>query len=86
MKLMKTMRRGAPRKIGGRADPPTVLASNPNVYVAGDVAGGYQFTNVAEHHAGIVLRQAIFKLKWAKPSGVADAKPGELPMGRLKRP
>jgi len=44
--------------------------SNPNVYVAGDVAGGYQFTHVAEHHAGIVLRQAIFKLKWAKPSSV----------------
>ena len=44
--------------------------TNPNVYVVGDVAGGYQFTHVAEHHAGIVLRQAIFKLWWAKPSKV----------------
>ena len=25
-------------------------------------------------------------LKWARQSGVVDAKPGELPMGRLKRP
>ena len=25
-------------------------------------------------------------LKWANRSGVVDAKPGELPMGRLKRP
>ena len=44
--------------------------ANPNVYVVGDVAGGYQFTHVAEHHAGIVLRHAIFKLWWAKPSKV----------------
>ena len=42
--------------------------TNPHVYVVGDVAGGYQFTHVAEHHAGIVLRHAIFKLWWAKPS------------------
>jgi pyruvate/2-oxoglutarate dehydrogenase complex dihydrolipoamide dehydrogenase (E3) component len=44
--------------------------TNPKVYVVGDVAGGYQFTHLAEHHAGIVLRQAIFKLWWAKPSKV----------------
>ena len=44
--------------------------TNPHVYVVGDVAGGYQFTHVAEHHAGIVLRHAIFKLWWAKPSKV----------------
>jgi pyruvate/2-oxoglutarate dehydrogenase complex dihydrolipoamide dehydrogenase (E3) component len=42
--------------------------TNPNVYVVGDVAGGYQFTHVAEHHAGIVLRHAIFRLWWARPS------------------
>ncbi|HEY8243129.1 MAG TPA: FAD-dependent oxidoreductase [Casimicrobiaceae bacterium] len=44
--------------------------TNPRIYVVGDVAGGYQFTHVAEHHAGIVLRQAIFKLFWTKPSKV----------------
>ncbi len=45
-------------------------SSNPRIFVIGDVAGGYQFTHVAEHHAGIVLRQAIFRLWWAKPSTV----------------
>ncbi|MEP7181942.1 MAG: FAD-dependent oxidoreductase, partial [Betaproteobacteria bacterium] len=29
---------------------------NRRVYVVGDVAGGHQFTHLAEHHAGIVLR------------------------------
>lgn len=42
--------------------------SNPRILVCGDVAGSYQFTHVAGHHAGIVLRQAIFRLFWVKPS------------------
>ena len=42
--------------------------TNPRIYVCGDVAGGYQFTHLAEHQAGIILRRAIFKLRWAKPS------------------
>ena len=44
--------------------------TNPDIYVIGDAAGGYQFTHVAEHHAGVVLRQAIFRMRWAKPSAV----------------
>jgi len=44
--------------------------TNPRIYAIGDVAGGYQFTHLAEHHAGIVLRHAIFKLRWTKPSPV----------------
>ncbi len=44
--------------------------SNPRIYGAGDVIGSYQFTHLAGHHAGIVLRQAIFRLFWAKPSTV----------------
>jgi pyruvate/2-oxoglutarate dehydrogenase complex dihydrolipoamide dehydrogenase (E3) component len=44
--------------------------SQPHIYVAGDAAGGLQFTHLAEHHAGIVLRHAIFHLKWTKPSRV----------------
>jgi len=44
--------------------------TNRNIYAIGDVAGGYQFTHVAEHHAGIVLRQALFRMKWAKPSRI----------------
>jgi pyruvate/2-oxoglutarate dehydrogenase complex dihydrolipoamide dehydrogenase (E3) component len=44
--------------------------TNPHIYAIGDVAGGYQFTHLAEHHAGIVLRHAIFRMKWTKPSPV----------------
>jgi pyruvate/2-oxoglutarate dehydrogenase complex dihydrolipoamide dehydrogenase (E3) component len=44
--------------------------TNPHVYVVGDVAGGAQFTHLAEHHAGIVLRHALFRLWWAKPSSI----------------
>jgi pyruvate/2-oxoglutarate dehydrogenase complex dihydrolipoamide dehydrogenase (E3) component len=44
--------------------------TNPNVYAIGDAAGGAQFTHLAEHHAGILLRRAIFRMRWAKPSPV----------------
>ncbi|MCC6193072.1 MAG: mercuric reductase [Burkholderiales bacterium] len=44
--------------------------SRRHIYVAGDAAGGAQFTHLAEHHAGIVLRHAIFHLRWTKPSSV----------------
>ncbi|MDE2229448.1 MAG: FAD-dependent oxidoreductase [Alphaproteobacteria bacterium] len=36
--------------------------SNPHIYAIGDVAGGYQFTHLAGYHAGIVLRNALFRL------------------------
>lgn len=36
--------------------------SNKNVFAIGDVAGGLQFTHVAGYHAGIVIRNALFKL------------------------
>jgi pyruvate/2-oxoglutarate dehydrogenase complex dihydrolipoamide dehydrogenase (E3) component len=44
--------------------------TNPRIFAIGDVAGGHQFTHLAEHHAGIVLRHAIFRLWWAWPSPV----------------
>src|SRR5690606_1372732 len=34
--------------------------SNPRVYAIGDVAGGPQFTHVAGHQAGLVVRSALF--------------------------
>lgn len=37
--------------------------SNARVYAIGDVAGGQQFTHLANYHAGIVIRNALFKLK-----------------------
>jgi pyruvate/2-oxoglutarate dehydrogenase complex dihydrolipoamide dehydrogenase (E3) component len=36
--------------------------SNKRVFAIGDVAGGYQFTHMANYHAGIVLRNALFRL------------------------
>jgi pyruvate/2-oxoglutarate dehydrogenase complex dihydrolipoamide dehydrogenase (E3) component len=54
----------------GRIVHEDLVTSNPRIYVIGDAAGGHQFTHVAEHHAGIVLRRAIFRMKWAKPSPV----------------
>ena len=55
----------------GRIVLDDVLATtNPRIHVVGDAAGGLQFTNFAEHQAGIVLRQTLFHLKWAKPSGI----------------
>ena len=36
--------------------------TNRNVYAAGDVAGGLQFTHVAGYHAGLIIRNALFKL------------------------
>lgn len=34
--------------------------SAPNIFAAGDVAGNYQFTHVAEYEAKLVLRNALF--------------------------
>jgi pyruvate/2-oxoglutarate dehydrogenase complex dihydrolipoamide dehydrogenase (E3) component len=44
--------------------------TNSRVHVIGDAAGGHQFTHLAEHHAGVVLRHAIFRMSWVKPSSV----------------
>jgi pyruvate/2-oxoglutarate dehydrogenase complex dihydrolipoamide dehydrogenase (E3) component len=35
---------------------------NARVYAIGDVAGGLQFTHVANYHASIVIRNALFRL------------------------
>ena len=36
--------------------------SNRRVYAMGDVAGGPQFTHTANYHAGLVIRNALFRL------------------------
>jgi pyruvate/2-oxoglutarate dehydrogenase complex dihydrolipoamide dehydrogenase (E3) component len=36
--------------------------TNKQVFAAGDVTGGYQFTHMAGYHAGIVIRNALFRL------------------------
>lgn len=35
--------------------------TNKRVFAVGDVAGGYQFTHVAGYHAGIVIRNTLFR-------------------------
>lgn len=47
-------------------------SSNSRVYAAGDVAGGYQFTHLAGYHAGIIIRNTLFRLS-------AKAEPKALP-------
>ena len=40
--------------------------TNPKVWAVGDVTGGLQFTHVAGYQAGLVVRNALFKLSKAK--------------------
>jgi pyruvate/2-oxoglutarate dehydrogenase complex dihydrolipoamide dehydrogenase (E3) component len=37
-------------------------SSQKHIYAVGDVAGGLQFTHVAGYHAGLVIRNALFRL------------------------
>ena len=41
-------------------------STNKRVFAIGDAAGGHQFTHVAGWHAGIVIRQMLFRLFWTK--------------------
>ncbi len=45
-------------------------SSNKKVFAIGDVAGGFQFTHMAGYHAGIFIRNALFRLP-AKTSTAA---------------
>ena len=45
-----------------------LVTSNRRVFAIGDVTGGLQFTHVANDHAGIVIRRALFRLP-AKATG-----------------
>jgi pyruvate/2-oxoglutarate dehydrogenase complex dihydrolipoamide dehydrogenase (E3) component len=37
--------------------------TNPRVYAIGDVVGGQQFTHLANYHAGIVIRNVLFRMR-----------------------
>lgn len=37
-------------------------SSNKKIYAMGDVAGGFQFTHIANYHASIVLKNILFRL------------------------
>jgi len=53
---------------GIRAEPHGIVVdkrlrtSNKRVYAIGDAAGGPHFTHVANYHAGLVIRHALFRL------------------------
>lgn len=47
--------------------------SNRRVYAIGDVAGGRQFTHVANYHAGLVIRNALFRLPVRVDDGAIPA-------------
>ena len=53
--------------------------SNKKIFAIGDVAGGPQFTHVANYHAGIVLRRALFRLP-------AKVVPGHIPWVTFTEP
>jgi pyruvate/2-oxoglutarate dehydrogenase complex dihydrolipoamide dehydrogenase (E3) component len=36
--------------------------SNKKIFAIGDVVGGYQFTHMAGYHAGVVIKNALFRL------------------------
>ncbi len=40
----------------------TMRTSNPRIFAIGDCTGGLQFTHVANYHAGIVIKRALFRL------------------------
>lgn len=47
-----------------------LVTSNSRVYAIGDVIGGLQFTHVANYHAGIVIRKALFRLPVKVDDGI----------------
>lgn len=50
-------------RAGIEVDATLRSVSNKRVYAIGDVAGGYQFTHVAGYHAGIVIRNTLFRMR-----------------------
>lgn len=47
-----------------------LLTSNKRVFAIGDCIGGLQFTHVANYHAGIVIRRALFRLPVKTDAGI----------------
>ena len=47
-----------------------LVTSNPKVFAIGDVTGGLQFTHVANYHAGIVIRRALFRMPVKVDTGI----------------
>ena len=63
-------RAGIAHSAGGITVDKGLRTTNRRVFAIGDCIGGRQFTHVAAHHSGIVLRRALFRLP-AKANGQA---------------
>jgi pyruvate/2-oxoglutarate dehydrogenase complex dihydrolipoamide dehydrogenase (E3) component len=50
-----------------------LLTTNRTVYAIGDVIGGPQLTPVSSYHAGLVIRNAVFRLPTDRHTGVIPA-------------
>jgi pyruvate/2-oxoglutarate dehydrogenase complex dihydrolipoamide dehydrogenase (E3) component len=50
-------------RTGIKVDARLRSIGNRRVYAVGDVAGGPQFTHVANYHAGLVIRSILFRLR-----------------------
>jgi pyruvate/2-oxoglutarate dehydrogenase complex dihydrolipoamide dehydrogenase (E3) component len=50
-----------------------LLTTNRRVYAIGDVTGGPQFTHLSNYHAGLVIRNALFRLPIDRYAGVIPA-------------
>lgn len=55
-------RAGIARDRNGIVVDKGLKTANPRVYAIGDVAGRGQFTHLANYHAGLVVRNALFRL------------------------
>jgi len=55
-------RAGIAYERGGIVIDRGLRTANKRVFAIGDVAGGAQFTHVANYHAGLVIRNALFRL------------------------
>jgi pyruvate/2-oxoglutarate dehydrogenase complex dihydrolipoamide dehydrogenase (E3) component len=53
---------GIKHERGGIVVDNRLRTTNRKVFAIGDIAGGPQFTHVANYHAGLVIRQALFRL------------------------
>jgi pyruvate/2-oxoglutarate dehydrogenase complex dihydrolipoamide dehydrogenase (E3) component len=53
---------GITANAGGISVDARLRTSNRRAFAVGDVAGGPQFTHIALYHAGIVIRNALFRL------------------------
>jgi len=47
---------------GGVTVDARLRTTNRKVFAIGDAAGGYQFTHVAGYHAGVVIKNALFRI------------------------